>query len=294
MSAPHMESAPLSEDVRARLRLFVERALRKGIIKDDPEEIARAIGSTTRAREQLARLQPWLQPDQRTRLLEVGSGFGIFLSQALNQPDIDAYGVEPDVEEASIASDVLYELAAGRVPVVRGVGEELPFPSHSVDLVCSFNVFEHVADPDRVLAECIRVLKPGGYLYFNFPSYGSWWEGHYGIIWFPGMPKWLAKIYVALLGGDPHFIDTLQFITHRRLVRMLRPLHDRVEIMLPDFGQSLWEERVRSMDFSAWGMMGRLKGWVQLLHRLHLVDVLIFLGRRLHWETPFVLVLRKK
>jgi SAM-dependent methyltransferase len=40
----------------------------------------------------------------------------------------------------------------------------LPLPDNSVDAVFSSQVLEHVADPGRYLAECTRVLRPGGKL----------------------------------------------------------------------------------------------------------------------------------
>jgi FkbM family methyltransferase len=40
----------------------------------------------------------------------------------------------------------------------------VPVPDASVDVVLSTQVLEHVADPARHLAECVRVLRPGGRL----------------------------------------------------------------------------------------------------------------------------------
>jgi SAM-dependent methyltransferase len=40
----------------------------------------------------------------------------------------------------------------------------VPEPDASFDAVLSTQVLEHVADPERYLAECLRVLKPGGRL----------------------------------------------------------------------------------------------------------------------------------
>lgn len=40
--------------------------------------------------------------------------------------------------------------------------EELPFEDESFDLLLSTQVLEHVDDPARVVAEALRVLRPGG------------------------------------------------------------------------------------------------------------------------------------
>ena len=57
-----------------------------------------------------------------------------------------------------------------RVPLAPQEGLELiegdlagiPLPDHSVDLLYSRSVMEHVTDPEAVYAEAWRILKPGG------------------------------------------------------------------------------------------------------------------------------------
>jgi ubiquinone/menaquinone biosynthesis C-methylase UbiE len=66
--------------------------------------------------------------------------------------------------------------AFARVQQVRAVfrvgrGEQLPFDDETFDAILSFDVFEHVQDPARVLAECRRVLKSGGRAFLVFPSF---------------------------------------------------------------------------------------------------------------------------
>jgi SAM-dependent methyltransferase len=45
----------------------------------------------------------------------------------------------------------------------------LPFPDDSVDGVLSISVLEHVPDPEGVLREVHRVLRPGGFVYSDVP-----------------------------------------------------------------------------------------------------------------------------
>jgi ubiquinone/menaquinone biosynthesis C-methylase UbiE len=61
-------------------------------------------------------------------------------------------------------------------------GEKLPFTSESFDAVLSFDVLEHVQSPRATLAECHRVLKPGGYLCVVFPSYWQPIEHHLSLV----------------------------------------------------------------------------------------------------------------
>lgn len=48
--------------------------------------------------------------------------------------------------------------------------EALPVAGNEVDAICSEHVFEHFAAPERVLAECFRILKPGGHLVVSGPN----------------------------------------------------------------------------------------------------------------------------
>lgn len=52
-----------------------------------------------------------------------------------------------------------------------GTGEDLPYDDRSFDLIVMNDVMEHVVDPRKVLAECRRVLRPGGRLATVFPPY---------------------------------------------------------------------------------------------------------------------------
>jgi SAM-dependent methyltransferase len=46
----------------------------------------------------------------------------------------------------------------------------VPLRSESVDLAYSFEVLEHVWNPARVIQEMIRVVKPGGTIFFTTPN----------------------------------------------------------------------------------------------------------------------------
>src|ERR1051325_5797926 len=48
---------------------------------------------------------------------------------------------------------------------------KMPFPDGSFDFIFSFNVFEHLPEPATVLAECKRVLRPGGCVFTHLHLY---------------------------------------------------------------------------------------------------------------------------
>ncbi|GJM31368.1 MAG: hypothetical protein DHS20C18_03690 [Saprospiraceae bacterium] len=47
---------------------------------------------------------------------------------------------------------------------------KLSFPDNYFDLIISVDVIEHVGDPEKMMDEITRVLKPGGILMITFPS----------------------------------------------------------------------------------------------------------------------------
>jgi SAM-dependent methyltransferase len=229
------------------------------------------------------------------KLLEVGSGVGLTVAVARRVLGAEAFGIEPGDDEYEGTLRVSRDLlkAAGIDPAVirQGVGEAIPFPDRSFDVVYSSNVLEHVDDPPRVLAEIIRVLKGGGVAQIVVPNYGSWWEGHYGVIWLPHLPASVGKLYVRMLGRDPAFIDTLQLVTRGKLERWLAPHRDRIEIL--DWGVQIWEQRVRGLGFTEYSTLARLKAILRVLHGVGIIPLLVTLGTVLHWETPLVLTIRK-
>ena len=57
-----------------------------------------------------------------------------------------------------------------RVAVLHANLTELPLADSSVDVVVNFQVIEHLWDQPRFVAECARVLRPGGLLMMSTPN----------------------------------------------------------------------------------------------------------------------------
>jgi len=66
-----------------------------------------------------------------------------------------------------------------RLQFVTSAPDQLPAPDDEYDLVFSWSVFEHVAQPVRMLSEISRVLRPDGFLFLQiWPLFGSRHGGH--------------------------------------------------------------------------------------------------------------------
>jgi ubiquinone/menaquinone biosynthesis C-methylase UbiE len=97
------------------------------------------------------------------RILDVGCGTGYLLGRlAARAPQAEALaGID--------AAPAMIEVARGgaaddRLRFLVGTAERLPWPAESFDLVVSTTSFDHWADQRAGLAECARVLAPGGCL----------------------------------------------------------------------------------------------------------------------------------
>jgi len=113
---------------------------------------------------------------ERGRLLELGSGIYLmtFLVEKLRNYELDLvqYWGRPSGAYASTLTDD--RTGATRVlPFLEFNGEKEPFPypDASFDVILNCDTIEHMlCDPVHLLAECHRVLKPGGLMVVTTPN----------------------------------------------------------------------------------------------------------------------------
>jgi len=97
-----------------------------------------------------------------SRVLDLGCGRGGLVELFWREVRFAA-GLDPDTPS-------LTEHRAEGMPVVRGVGERLPFVDGSFDVIVCLWVLEHLDAPAETLAEVRRVLTPGGHFIFLTPN----------------------------------------------------------------------------------------------------------------------------
>jgi SAM-dependent methyltransferase len=170
----------------------------------------------------LKRIAPFHTLPSDPMILDLGSGVGNFVVACRNQ-GLRAFGVEPDRigQNSSITALGIASRRLDSAPFAAAVGEQLPFPDSTFDLVVMDQMIEHVANQKRVLAEALRVLKPGGALYVACPNYLRFYEPHYKIRFLPLTPKFLGSIYLRLRGRDPVLLSQLIYTTNWRVRRLL-------------------------------------------------------------------------
>lgn len=61
----------------------------------------------------------------------------------------------------------------GEIDVIANLNEPLPIRSESTDTILCFSVLEHLHDPENILHEASRILRPDGWLLLQVPW--QWW-----------------------------------------------------------------------------------------------------------------------
>jgi ubiquinone/menaquinone biosynthesis C-methylase UbiE len=97
------------------------------------------------------------------QILDVGCGTGYLLGRlAARAPQAETLaGIDAAPAMIEVAGDAA---ADDRLRFVVSTAERLPWPAASFDLVVSTTSFDHWADQRAGLAQCARVLAPGGCL----------------------------------------------------------------------------------------------------------------------------------
>lgn len=107
----------------------------------------------------------------RGRLLEVGCGEGLFLSQMINAcPNLEAWGVDNWEEILSKAKTRIGQIKSD-VKLLKTDASNLPFEDAFFDTVVCINVFlsmESIEKVSHALKEMVRVCKSGGRIIFDF------------------------------------------------------------------------------------------------------------------------------
>jgi SAM-dependent methyltransferase len=110
-----------------------------------------------------------------TRWLDIGCGRRLFPGWMPNSEEHQTFlranlkatfGLDPDF--ASLRDNRFVQNR------VLGNSASLPFASASFDLLSANMVIEHVAEPEAVLTEALRVLKPNGIFLFHTPNARSY------------------------------------------------------------------------------------------------------------------------
>ncbi|MFN8496268.1 MAG: class I SAM-dependent methyltransferase [Anaerolineae bacterium] len=170
--------------------------------------------------------RPPLDPAGR-RMLDVGSGSGGKSLLYSRLGAVEVVGLELDRRlvtrsAARLAALGETESAARRVRIVHGDATRMPLPAAAFDLIVSINALEHIVPPEAALAECARVLRPGGRAYLRFPPYWSAWGPH--------LERWVHFPWPHLLFSEPTLIRAANRLEERMRLNERMPDFERLDM----------------------------------------------------------------
>lgn len=113
---------------------------------------------------------------KRGNVLDIGCGNGAFLALT-KQMGWNPYGVEFDDTAAKLAEKL------GVIIPARQLQELDKSYNGFFDAVTLSHVIEHLHDPLRTFEDCLRVMKPGGYIWVETPNIESVGHATYGRHW---------------------------------------------------------------------------------------------------------------
>ena len=111
-----------------------------------------------------ARLQKLVQavaPSKDASVLDIATGSG-YVALAFAEVCREVIGVDLTPEMLELAESHRRQRQLSNASFQRGTAEKLPFPARRFDVVVSRLALHHCRVPARVIAEAVRVCRPGG------------------------------------------------------------------------------------------------------------------------------------
>lgn len=107
-------------------------------------------------------------------VLDLGCGPGYALEE-LKLQERFVLGLDSSLEALGICRRRRQGTGA---PLARARADHLPYRDHSLGLIVSLDLLEHVENDEAVLRECCRTLRPGGWLVLSVPAFRWLWGDH--------------------------------------------------------------------------------------------------------------------
>ena len=94
-----------------------------------------------------------------------------------------------DTREFYILNPGLWDLQNAKIPqksirttLVRAIAEDLPFTDSYLDAIEIPATIDHLADPERALCECFRIMTHGGKIGITLGNSESWYRALVGLL----------------------------------------------------------------------------------------------------------------
>src|SRR5712675_1626985 len=131
--------------------------------------------------------------------IEIGCGFGDFVARVRREMNISFEGCEQNPSAVEVARSrglsILLEDSQNLAARSRG----------AYDVVCSFQVLEHVEQPSTFLKSLCDLVRPGGKLLLGLPHAESFLTNQFNVLDLPPhhMTRWTTKVLTRLPAWFP-------------------------------------------------------------------------------------------
>ena len=167
------------------------------------------------------------------RVMEIGSGSGRIVNMLLDAGVAQVVAVEPSSAMAILRQNT--QDRAERIEYIQATGATIP--PVDVNYIISIGVLHHIPDPEAVVANAFRLLKPGGK--FLFWVYGYEGNGLY-LTFVNPLRKLTQRLPDTILVGLSHFLNLIlsAYIFACRFLPL--PLKDYMRQVIGKFS---WQKR---------------------------------------------------
>ncbi len=101
-------------------------------------------------------------------ILDIGTGNGFFLMEALKQGYKTAFGIEPSKHAIELADEKI------KKNIIPDILRDNQFKKDFFDVITLFQVIDHIEDPNSVLRICNKYLKEKGFILIISHNVDSW------------------------------------------------------------------------------------------------------------------------
>ena len=117
-----------------------------------------------------AMIRRCLKPSGKSRILEIGCGTGEFLTHIADDDRLDITGSEVYLKGLHYAKRNLPRVEFVQLDVARDVTDGI------YDMICAFDVIEHVDEDEAAIANVARMLEPDGVFLVSVPQHRFLWS----------------------------------------------------------------------------------------------------------------------
>jgi 2-polyprenyl-3-methyl-5-hydroxy-6-metoxy-1,4-benzoquinol methylase len=147
-------------------------------------------------------------------VLDVGCSTG-FIASYLADYCGQVIGIDIDEPAIDFAQA---NLKKNNLKFLKSDSMAMEFPANHFDIVICAQVYEHVPDATKLMAQIFRILKPGGICYFAAGNRLNFMEAHYKLPFLSMLPRSLGHFYVRIARkGEFYYEKHFSYWTLKKL-----------------------------------------------------------------------------